>query len=189
MKLTPRQDKAAALIAAGMTPGQVAAAVDVDPKTLYRWRQLPAFKARQNREREQILENMRDALRGLGTKAIQRLAALLDSIDEATGLKAVGMVLDQLQPLSETALMAIGSSEEEFNRPSNLGVVRPYTTAETLEQAALTVFEEALDGKTTLQDAQKLLNLKAPLTLEEVTDMVRDGEKLSKWVAGYLKRR
>lgn len=77
--LTPRQARAAALLGAGRTPTETAAdpAVNVNVRTLGRWRVLPAFGAAVMDARRQVWRDSLDALRGALPEAVAVLKAEL----------------------------------------------------------------------------------------------------------------
>lgn len=71
--LTPQQAEAAALVAVGKTPAEVAEAVGVDPSVVTTWTDRPAFVAQANRHRRAIWTAAHDRLRALVPDALTAL--------------------------------------------------------------------------------------------------------------------
>ena len=72
--LTPQQAEAAALVAVGKTPAEVAEAVGVDPSVVTTWTDRPAFVAQVNRHRRATWATAHDRLRALVPDALEALA-------------------------------------------------------------------------------------------------------------------
>jgi hypothetical protein len=93
-ELTPDQAKALDLLLAGQTITAAAAAVGVARETVSRWRNDdPAFKAAYNAALQSAYDAGQTRLIDARGKALDRLAALVDSKDEATALKAAAALL------------------------------------------------------------------------------------------------
>ena len=89
-------DQAAALdlLLAGQTVTAAAAAVGVARETVSRWRNNdPAFQAAYNAALQSAYEAGQVRLLDARARAVERLAALVDSKDEATALKAAAALL------------------------------------------------------------------------------------------------
>lgn len=86
LDLPPKQQVAAVALAAGETQLEAAALAEVDPKTIYRWRQAPIFIAAVEHEAEERFHR-------LELKAEEKLEALLGHKDPKIILGAVAIVL------------------------------------------------------------------------------------------------
>jgi hypothetical protein len=92
--LTADQEQAIPFLLAGKSPTDTAAEIGVPGEDLHRWLTTDAaFVAALNRRREEDWEAHWERRRHLVGKAVDTLAALLDSADETTRLKAAGAVL------------------------------------------------------------------------------------------------
>lgn len=96
-ELTPAQQKAVALLAAGESGRKTAQQVGVTPECLSHWRRLPSFNAALHSLRAEALGSARDALLALGTKAVQTLDDLMSSANDQIRLRAATAVLQLLQ--------------------------------------------------------------------------------------------
>lgn len=72
-RLTPAQAQAVSLLAAGRGPTEVAEELGVSRTTLWEWQHRPDFEAAYNRERAEVLEALRDGLRGAQLAAVRVL--------------------------------------------------------------------------------------------------------------------
>lgn len=77
--LTPSQEKAALLLAGGMTAREVASAINCTPETISRWKAQPAFEAYYNAIRWDTLEAGRERLRSGVMEAINELLSIAKS--------------------------------------------------------------------------------------------------------------
>lgn len=180
--LSCKQIKAIELLAAGTPVGKAAETLGINPKTLWAWRnKVPAFEARLNQAREAVLDDIRDGLRGIGSKALKALEGLLDSQDEATRLKAAGLVLERLDPFNGEggALVGIGSTREEDYQRTYLGVTAPDRVAE-YTQDHLVILEQFVAGEAGKADVESLLCIEDP-TVEDAEELIRDHDKLEAW--------
>jgi transposase-like protein len=91
--LTARQAGAVALLLAGRTYPAVARSVGVGRTTLYRWRQLPAFRQALLAGQRGMFASAVARLSGLTDGAIDQLSRLLRSEDERVVLAACVAVL------------------------------------------------------------------------------------------------
>lgn len=93
-ELTPDQAAALDLLLAGKTVTETAAAVGVARETVSRWRNNdPAFMAAYHAAMQSAYDAGQARLLEARTKALDRLAALVDSDDPAIGLKAAAALL------------------------------------------------------------------------------------------------
>jgi len=82
--LSDKQCIAIEMLAAGKQPGQVARVIEVDPKTLYTWRQQESFRRAVMSRRRQLWGDISTRLRGLAHPAIDELETqLFDRYDRA----------------------------------------------------------------------------------------------------------
>lgn len=72
-ELTPQQAEAAALVAAGKTPAEIAEAVGVDASVVTTWADRASFVAQVNRHRKAIWQAAHDRLRALVPDALAAL--------------------------------------------------------------------------------------------------------------------
>lgn len=93
-ELTPDQAAALDLLLSGQTITAAAAAVGVARETVSRWRNSdPAFQAAYNAALQSAHDAMSKKLLDARARAIDTLAGLLDSDDQATALKAAAALL------------------------------------------------------------------------------------------------
>lgn len=93
-ELEPKQLEALDLLLSGATVTDAAAALDVARETVSRWRtQDPAFLAAYNAALQSAYDATTARLLDARGRALERLAALVDSKDEATALKAAAALL------------------------------------------------------------------------------------------------
>lgn len=93
-ELTPDQAAALDLLLSGQTITAAAAAVGVARETVSRWRNSdPAFQAAYNAVLQSAHDAMSKKLLDARARAIDTLAGLLDSDDQATALKAAAALL------------------------------------------------------------------------------------------------
>lgn len=93
-ELTPDQTAALDLLLAGQTITAAAATVGVARETVSRWRNNdPAFQAAYNAVLQSVYDAGQARLLEARGKALDRLATLVDSTDEATALKAAAALL------------------------------------------------------------------------------------------------
>lgn len=109
-ELTPDQAAALDLLLAGQTITAAAATVGVARETVSRWRNNdPAFQAAYNAVLQSVYDAGQARLLEARGKALDRLAALVDSTDEATALKAAAALLrvDAPRPKGSTSAAGI----------------------------------------------------------------------------------
>ena len=92
--LPPNQQAAIALLLTGAHTGDVAAAIDIDRRTLYRWRYHdPQFIRELRRQRAQALDNANDRLRHLLTNALSALEVQVNDPYAPTSHRAAKTLL------------------------------------------------------------------------------------------------
>ena len=101
--LTPAQERAVELLAAGQTVGDVAAAVGVHRVTLWEWAKLPAFRQAQDQLRREAWRAAEDRMRRNVTRAAEVIGEVLDDAqaDPRDRLMAAKLVLDRAGALIE----------------------------------------------------------------------------------------
>jgi len=102
-RLTPAQQRAVLLLAAGRRVCEVAEAVGVDRTTLWRWREIPAFQAAEGRARAEAWDAGINRLRELLLDAVEVLARRLADGDPNVAIFVVRTVasLKPNGPVSE----------------------------------------------------------------------------------------
>lgn len=118
--LTPKQQEAAALVAAGKTQRQAAEAVGVSPQTLTAWAKNEAFKSQVQALLQPAHEGVQTALQGLHQRAAEVLASLLETAPPATKLQAIRLIfeINKATPPTQDA----ASSYEEFMKHFGQGL-------------------------------------------------------------------
>jgi hypothetical protein len=97
--LTERQRRAIGLLVAGKTQAAVAQELGVNPRTIWEWKQDPAFVAALKAEIEAIREAMQARVLALADKALNALERTLESGDsDSARVAAARLVLDRLLP-------------------------------------------------------------------------------------------
>lgn len=101
--LTPAQEKAVELLAAGQSVGDVAQAVGVHRVTLWEWSRLPAFLEAQAQLRREAWRAAADRMRRNVTRAAEVVGEVLDDAqaDTRDRLMAAKLVLDRAGVLLE----------------------------------------------------------------------------------------
>ena len=92
--LTPKQRRAALLLASGETGRQVAKTVSITPQTLSEWNRLPAFRLLVDAHLARVEGESLQALHGLRTRAVERLGQLLESSSPSVALRTAQTVLE-----------------------------------------------------------------------------------------------
>jgi hypothetical protein len=91
--LKPKQIKALAALAAGLSDAEAGALCKAAPSTVHAWRRLPAFSS----ELDRLLRIQRDriqaALGSCAERAVTRLSEALDAVDPETGMALQGVRL------------------------------------------------------------------------------------------------
>jgi hypothetical protein len=91
--LSDRQRRAVNLLVRGMSATQVAQAVGVDRRTLYRWRRQRAFTSALNRDRRALRRDADDRLVQLLPVALNVLQRHLDDPYDRTAYRAAALLL------------------------------------------------------------------------------------------------
>ena len=73
VELSPKQTKAATLLASGMKSKDVASEIDCTPETISKWKKIPEFEAFLNQLRTELVEHSMQLLRNSVPDAIQTL--------------------------------------------------------------------------------------------------------------------
>jgi hypothetical protein len=92
--LNPRQERAALDLAAGHSVPQTARRCEVAERTLYYWRQSPAFMARVRELQQAMFGEAVGVLAALAGTAADRLGQLLRSKNQSVALGACRLVLE-----------------------------------------------------------------------------------------------
>jgi hypothetical protein len=100
--LTPKQEQAAMLLAAGFTVTDTATTIDVDRATVSQWQRNPAFAMLVDEERQVVMSAARGKLISLASKAVATLERLLDSTNERVALSAATGILENSEPAIKT---------------------------------------------------------------------------------------
>lgn len=99
--MSPQQYSAIDHLVAGYKYERAAEAIGVDTKTLFRWRQHPAFQAELTRCRMAAFDNTRDRIVSLGDSAVKHIRELIP-LSDLRGLtqlmRTIGMLYKE--PLS-----------------------------------------------------------------------------------------
>lgn len=97
LKLNVNQAMAVQLIAQGMRRNAIASQLSIDPGTLSRWRRIPIFQEELDKLLAQMERDCIDSFRAVKSIAIERLAALLNSPNQAIALKAIELVISKTE--------------------------------------------------------------------------------------------
>ncbi|MEN6560087.1 MAG: hypothetical protein ABFD52_04855 [Acidobacteriota bacterium] len=92
--LTKMQLDAVVLLVQGLTAVDAAKKLAVGKSSVYRWAQLPAFKARLEAGRREIFAEATGQLRAASGKAVERLIAIMKSDDLADARLAATTILE-----------------------------------------------------------------------------------------------
>lgn len=101
--LTNRQQRAIAALLASRSIADAAQAVDVTDRTLYRWMQIPEFKAALASAEGELIDGATRRLLQLQDAAITTVALVMadEKYSPTVRLRAAGIVLDHLLKLRE----------------------------------------------------------------------------------------
>ena len=105
-RLTPRQRRAAALLAAGLPAVAVAERVGVSERSVRRWTKLPAFTAEVRRLEHEALEAHVRRLQGLLGAACAALERALAAEDLRLAVRAAEVAFGAALRWTETAALA-----------------------------------------------------------------------------------
>jgi len=95
--LTPMQEKAAMLLAAGGTLTGVAEQLGLNRSTLYKWQTIVTFQCFYNQQCSDNKANLKNGLFGLADAALEALRASLYSESEGIRLKAAMWLCERLE--------------------------------------------------------------------------------------------
>ncbi len=91
--LSERQHAAIVLMVAGKSLATVAEQVEIDPRTLHRWRQDETFRAELDRRRREVWDGAAERLRALIHPAIDVLEQEVHEVYDLSRMRAAGMIL------------------------------------------------------------------------------------------------
>ena len=97
--LTPPQQQALSLLAAGQGIEEISRSLKINRSTLWRWRQEPQFIAEWNQLLHEMKEGQERALLELQQKAMSALEDCLGSTNEMVKLRASLTILDKIEGL------------------------------------------------------------------------------------------
>lgn len=114
--LTPTQEKAATLLASGVSVTDVATQLDVARSTLYVWQKQTTFKVFFNRRCSDARSTLVVGLFGLADEALRAIRESLQSENEQVRLKAAMWITDKLQSIevSQTDLITALKKEATY---------------------------------------------------------------------------
>lgn len=87
-ELTSRQLKAVGLLANGISPTNTAEAVGVARKTLYNWRQQPAFREKLREVGDELWQDAAATFKGMSEEAVQAISAYFTEAEDGSLEKA-----------------------------------------------------------------------------------------------------
>jgi len=105
--LSPKQSKAALMLAEGVSGVDVAKCLKVTPQTIVEWKKKHLFQAEYNQHRNDIVESTRERIRQGVKQASDTLVDLLSDSDSKIRLSAARTLLDKVDG-PETAGWGIG---------------------------------------------------------------------------------
>ncbi len=128
-KLTELQQRAAELVAAGLTGRQIAETLDNSEFTVSRWRQDPAFIASVNGILRDSREAARERLRSLVGKAVDTIEASLNDAELSASerLKAAFKIIEMVgihadEPIGPVSADVIKHQREEHDLFEAIGL-------------------------------------------------------------------
>ena len=92
--LNDKQKTAVELLAIGKSLGRVARIIEIDAKTLYRWRQDPTFREALHRRRRELWSDAIDRVRGMVTPSLDIMEQHLTDRYERIRFRAAQTVLN-----------------------------------------------------------------------------------------------
>jgi len=96
--LSPKQERAALLLAEGETGAYVAKHLKVTPQTIVEWKKKHLFQVAFNRHRKDFVDSARESIRRGIHRASATVVALLDDDDPKIQLQAAKTLLDKVEP-------------------------------------------------------------------------------------------
>ncbi len=112
-RLSPKQEQAAALLAAGKGVRDTAAALQMGERTIYTWMKLSEFRAAVAEIRDAMLGAAVGKLSEATTTAVETLQALLADEESSIRLRAATGLLDALVKVREFSELALRVAEIE----------------------------------------------------------------------------
>jgi len=91
--LNERQHAAIELLVLGLAPGDVAKRMGIDRKTLFNWRQLPAFQCELARKRQELWSEVGDRVRGLVHPSLDEMEKQLSDRYDRSRFQAAVTIL------------------------------------------------------------------------------------------------
>jgi hypothetical protein len=132
-RLSPRQERAAQLVAAGLTLRAAAEQVGAGERSVQRWYATPAFRERVRQLQSEACGRIHACLLSCAGEAVVRLVKLLDSSNPAVSLGAAKEILAHLPPPSNPGQQGGGQVV--------LNIVQQTITAPTVAPAVLPSYE------------------------------------------------
>lgn len=136
--LTPKQVQAVSLLIQGHNQLEIAAILKIERRTLFRWRQLPAFNERLvsevNAQESEILTN----LKCLRTLAVDTLGKAMRGGSSPLALKSACEVLDRtsIGQISTLVVKTEGEKREAWNESLALLKAKTAKTAQNNEESS-----------------------------------------------------
>lgn len=94
--LTPLQEDAAILLAAGTSITDVCKRLELNRTTLYQWQDKVTFKCFMNYQRMQMRDELKNGIYGLHKKAVKALEDCLSSDNDRIRLDAAATIIDKV---------------------------------------------------------------------------------------------
>ena len=109
--LNDQQKTAVEMLAVGKSFGRIARFIEIDPRTLYRWRQDPIFREALHRRRRELWSDAIDRVRGMVTPSLDIVEQHLTDRYERIRFRAAQTVLN-LASLKKHASEAAADPDE-----------------------------------------------------------------------------
>lgn len=104
--LTSRQKRVLPFLVGEASIEDACQKANISRETIYRWfRESPVFVEAIKVQRETVLNDALDRLKGAGDKAVNALVGLLDSVHEGIRERAAGRILDYLLKVREAEVL------------------------------------------------------------------------------------
>ena len=97
--LTPEQEQACIMLAAGDSISDVASKVGVARITLYQWRKTDVFQCYLNQQVEEVQENLRSGVLAMHRTALDTICDVMLGGSETARLRAAMWVIDKVEAL------------------------------------------------------------------------------------------
>ncbi len=191
-ELSPRQDKAAMLLASGQASKAVAQDVGVSAETVSRWKKSLAFQAQVNTYRLEALESGKNLARSLLGQAFQVLADIMNDPATSAGdrVRAVSKIIDTVAPFTREARQDVGETDREacytseVNRRYLAGLSMPanpsshWSYDKVSGDEVLETLQQYKAGRLTLTGVELLLGV-TNLFHDEVEAVLSNPDRLS----------